>query len=194
MVDKAKIPAIRFAGFTDPWEQRKLGELVERRASMSGDPTLPTVEYEDIDSGQGTLNKNLKSKQTHKVGIAFESGDVLYGKLRPYLHNWLFPQFAGIAVGDFWVLEPKDVDGSFLYRLVQSDRFDALASVSSGSKMPRADWALISSSEFAVPADKAEQRQIGALFSRLDNLIALHQRKLNLLRNVKQSLLDKMFA
>ena len=68
---------------------------------MSDEPDLPRVEYEDISSGQGTLNKDLAAKESAKTGIAFEPGDVLYGKLRPYLMNWLYPQFKGIAVGDF---------------------------------------------------------------------------------------------
>ena len=144
---------------------------------MSDDPMLPTVEYEDINSGGGTLNKDLTTKTAHKSGTIFHPGDVLYGKLRPYLHNWLFPQFIGIAVGDFWVLCPREVDGSFLYRLTQSGHFDELASISAGSKMPRADWALISDSVFAIPPSCDEQRQIGTLFSRLDSLITLHQRE-----------------
>lgn len=144
---------------------------------MVNDPTLPTVEYEDINSGEGTLNKDLTSKSSHKTGILFEYGDVLYGKLRPYLHNWLFPQFVGIAVGDFWVLEPRNADGNFVYRLVQSKRFSALADISAGSKMPRADWNLISESEFSLPVSIAEQQAIGTLFNNLDSLITLHQRE-----------------
>ena len=114
-------------------------------------------------------------------------GDVLYGKLRPYLHNWLFPQFEGIALGDFWVLRPKAVDPSYLYRLVQSSAFDGLANISAGSKMPRADWHLVGDANFGLPPNSVEQRKIGALFSCLDDLIALHQRKLDAYRGVSPS-------
>jgi hypothetical protein len=79
---------------------------------MSSEAELPRVEYEDINSGQGTLNKDLSAKESSKTGIEFLPGDVLYGKLRPYLMNWLYPQFRGIAVGDFWVLRPNDTDSS----------------------------------------------------------------------------------
>ena len=144
---------------------------------QSSDPDLPQVEYEDIVSGEGTLNKDLRDKEGGKTGIKFYAGDVLYGKLRPYLMNWLYPQFNGVAVGDFWVLRATECDGSFLYRLVQTDSFQRLANVSSGSKMPRADWNLISQSFFAVPADYAEQRVIAKSLAELDNLITLHQRK-----------------
>ena len=175
--DGATEPELRFAGFADPWEQRKLGEVAERISTMTGCSSLPRVEYEDINPGEGTLNKPVGNLGRTKRGIQFESGDVLYGKLRPYLHNWLYPQFSGVAVGDFWVLRPKDIDGGYLYRLVQSEAFGALANISSGSKMPRADWPLVSSAEYRVPSNDCEQRVIGQFFSRLDSLITLHQRK-----------------
>ena len=187
-------PEIRFTGFTDPWEQCKFSELVDRVTVASNDPLLPQVEYEDINSGEGTLNKDLGKKDGGKTGILFEPGDILYGKLRPYLMNWLHPQFRGIAIGDFWVLRPSGAEGTCLYRLIQSDSFQRLADISSGSKMPRADWSLISSGEFLIPSDDAEQRRIGAFLDRLDSLITLHQRKLELLRNIKKSMLDKMFV
>ena len=142
----------------------------------------------------GMLNKDLRDKEGGKTGIEFFAGDVLYGKLRPYLMNWLYPQFNGVAVGDFWVLRATECDSSFLYRLVQTDSSQRLANVSSGSKMPRADWNLISQSLFAVPTDHAEQKVIARSLTELDDLITLHQRKLELLRNIKKSLLDRMFV
>ena len=187
-------PEIRFEGFTDPWEQRKFSDLTDRVSIQSSDSDLPQVEYEDIVSGEGTLNKDLRDKEGGKTGIKFYAGDVLYGKLRPYLMNWLYPQFNGVAVGDFWVLRATECDSSFLYRLVQTDSFQRLANVSSGSKMPRADWNLISQSFFAVPADHAEQKAIAKSLAELDSLITLHQRKFELLRNIKKSLLDRMFV
>ena len=192
--DGESVPEIRFAGFTDPWEQRKFSNLTDRVSMQSSDPDLPQVEYEDIVSDEGTLNKDLRDKEGGKTGIKFYAGDVLYGKLRPYLMNWLYPQFNGVAVGDFWVLRATECDSSFLYRLVQTDSFQRLANVSSGSKMPRADWNLISQSFFAVLADYAEQRVIAKSLAELDDLITLHQRKLELLQNIKKSLLDKMFV
>ena len=176
------------------WEQRKFSDLTDRVSIQSSDSDLPQVEYEDIISGEGTLNKDLRDKEGGKTGIKFYAGDVLYGKLRPYLMNWLYPQFTGVAVGDFWVLRAAECDSSFLYRLVQTDSFQRLANVSSGSKMPRADWNLISQSFFAVPVDHAEQTAIAKSLAELDKLITLHQRKLELLRNTKKSLLDRMFA
>lgn len=180
--------------WSSAWEQRKLGDLATRITVMSGETGLPRVEYEDINSGQGTLNKDLSEKESSKIGIEFLPGDILYGKLRPYLMNWLYPQFKGIAVGDFWVLRPDGVDGSFLYRFIQSERFQNNANISSGSKMPRADWVLVSEENYLAPSSCEEQRLIGAIFQQLDNLITLHQRESELLKKVKKSLLEKMFV
>ena len=123
------------------------------------------------------MNKDLKEKVSTKKGIVFQYGDILYGKLRPYLKNWLFAWFSGIAVGDFWVLRSNLVSHSFIYRLVQTPAFDYIANQSTGSKMPRADWNLVSNSEFTLPLSTEEQEAIGQIFLKLDNLITLHQCK-----------------
>ena len=190
----ASVPEIRFKGFTDLWEQRKFEEIAVRSSVMSDKKGLPRVEYEDIISGAGRLNKDIKLKESEKVGIVFHKGDVLYGKLRPYLQNWLLASFNGLAVGDFWVLQPQNTDSSFLYRLVQSQQFDGVANQSTGTKMPRADWKLVSKTKFAMPHSVDEQAAIGAYFEHLDTLITLHQRKLEKLQNIKKSCLEKMFV
>ena len=170
-------PEIRFKGFTDPWEQRKFEEIAVRSSVICSDDTFPRVEYEDIVSGTGRLNKDIYAKQSSKSGIAFHQGDVLYGKLRPYLQNWLLPTFDGLAVGDFWVLQPQNADSSFLYRLIQSRQFDEVANQSTGTKMPRADWKLVSKTVFSIPSNISEQAAIGTYFTALDSLITLHQRQ-----------------
>ena len=162
---------------TSSWEQRKFEEIAVRSSVICSDDTLPRVEYEDIVSGTGRLNKDIYAKQSSKSGIAFHQGDVLYGKLRPYLQNWLLPTFDGLAVGDFWVLQPQNADSSFLYRLIQSRQFDEVANQSTGTKMPRADWKLVSKTVFSIPSNISEQAAIGTYFTALDSLITLHQRK-----------------
>lgn len=163
--------------YTSSWEQRKFEEIAVRSSVICSDDTLPRVEYEDIVSGTGRLNKDIYAKQSSKSGIAFHQGDVLYGKLRPYLQNWLLPTFDGLAVGDFWVLQPQNADSSFLYRLIQSRQFDEVANQSTGTKMPRADWKLVSKTVFSIPSSISEQAAIGTYFTALDSLITLHQRK-----------------
>ena len=162
---------------TSSWEQRKFEEIAVRSSVICSDDTLPRVEYEDIVSGTGRLNKDIYAKQSIKSGIAFHQGDVLYGKLRPYLQNWLLPTFDGLAVGDFWVLQPQNADSSFLYRVIQSRQFDEVANQSTGTKMPRADWKLVSKTVFSIPSNISEQAAIGTYFTALDSLITLHQRK-----------------
>ena len=188
------VPKIRFPGFTEDWEQRKFEDIAKRRSdSTISSRSLPCVEYEDVISEQGTLNKDISQKENAKTGIVFESGDVLFGKLRPYLKNWLLPDFNGVAVGDWWILKPVSIDGNFLYRLIQTNEFMSVANVSSGSKMPRSDWALVSKTYFSVPPDISEQRKIGTFFRDIDHTITLHQRKLESMKLLKKSLLQKMF-
>ena len=135
------------------------------------------MEYEDVVSEAGILNNDIRSKKVVKAGIVFYDTHVLYGKLRPYLHNWLCPDFSGVAVGDWWVLKPCYVVREFIYRIIQTKRFDNATNQSSGSKMPRADWNLVSNTEFMIPSDSSEQEKIGLYFKKIDHLITLHQSK-----------------
>ena len=194
MTEKSAKPQLRFAGFDDTWEQRKFSDIASRESvSRESSYDLPSVEYEDVIAEEGRLYKDISLKENIKKGIVFDGSQVLYGKLRPYLHNWLNPDFSGVAVGDWWVLKPNNANKSFIYRLIQTQRFDDISNQSVGSKMPRADWNLVSNAEFAVPVSLEEQEKIGEYFSNLDNLITLHQRKYDKLTNVKKSMLEKMF-
>lgn len=189
------VPEVRFAGFTDAWEQRKFSDLVTRNSVMAvSSYELPGVEYEDIVSGQGILNKDIREKEHIKNGIRFVPNDILFGKLRPYLKNWILPDFSGVAVGDFWVLHPSDADSRYLYYLIQTPRFQTSANQSTGTKMPRSDWNLVSEKEFFLPNDINIQRKIGAVLYSIDHLITLHQRKLEKLKNIKKACLEKMFV
>lgn len=190
----AKVPEIRFYGFTYDWEQRKFSDIASRESvSRESSYDLPSLEYEDVIAEEGRLNKDISLKENIKKGIVFDGSQVLYGKLRPYLHNWLNPDFSGVAVGDWWVLKPNNADKSFIYRLIQTQRFDDIANQSAGSKMPRADWNLVSNTEFAVPVSQEEQEKIGEYFSSLDHLITLHQRKCDELKKMKKYMLQNMF-
>ena len=186
-----RYPELRFPGFTDAWEQRKFKDIAFKRGKIS-EADLPYVEFEDINSGIGTLNKNISQKVGHKKGLLFEAGDVLFGKLRPYLQNWLLCQFAGIAVGDFWVLQPQNVSSAFLYYLIQSEAYQSVANISSGTKMPRSSWPLVSETLFSIPKYK-EANMIGEFFLLIDRTITLHQRKLDHLQLQKKALLQQMF-
>jgi len=185
-------PQIRFKGFTDDWEERKLTDIVSRLSKTSNNSELPKVEFEDIVAGEGRLNKNVSHKFDDRKGILFESQNILYGKLRPYLKNWLLADFKGIALGDFWVFQSINSDPKFVYSLIQSNHYQKVANDTSGTKMPRSDWKKVSSTVFTIP-NYEEQQQIGSFFKQLDNTIALHQRKLDLLKEQKKGFLQKMF-
>lgn len=190
----AEVPEIRFKGFEGKWEKKKFDTIVNRISSMCKDSKLPRVEYEDIVSCRGVLNKNIYEKVSDKIGIEFYNGDILFGKLRPYLKNWLLATFNGIAVGDFWILRPICSDSSFIFYLIQTNAYVDAANQSSGTKMPRSDWNLVSEKEFKIPKIIEEQTKIGTFFQTLDTLISEQQKQLEKLKNIKKSCLEKMFV
>lgn len=185
-------PKIRIKGFEGEWKECTFNNLIDRISSYSSSKSLPTVEFEDIISGENRLNKDVYSKPIHKGGIAFEKNDVLFGKLRPYLKNILFATFNGIAVGDFWVLRANGSDPAFIYTLVNHKSFMDVANISSGSKMPRADWNLVSKHIFLVPT-LPEQRAIATYFRHIDSLIETADKKVASLKQVKEASLQSMF-
>lgn len=187
------VPEIRIEGFEGEWEEKKFSKLVKRVTQSSDSDSLPKVEFEDIISGQGRLNKDISSKFDNRKGIHFKPGYTLYGKLRPYLNNWLLPKFEGVALGDFWVFDPNGNDSNFIYYLIQSNRYQKVANDTSGTKMPRSDWKSVSSTIFAIPQTIPEQQAVGTYFSNLDNLINSHQEKISQLEILKKKLLQDMF-
>ena len=187
------VPEIRLDGFEGGWEEKEFIKIVNRVTESSDSDSLPKVEFEDIISGQGKLNKDISCKFDNRKGILFKPGYTLYGKLRPYLNNWLLPKFEGVALGDFWVFDPNGNNSDFIYYLVQSSRYQKVANDTSGTKMPRSDWKSVSTTIFAIPQTIAEQQVIGAYFSNLDNLINSHQEKISQLETLKKKLLKDMF-
>lgn len=188
-----KEPKIRFKGFCGEWKELPFSEIVERTSSTGKTGSLPGIEFEDIVSGEGCLNKDVYQKDCRKYGKIFREGDILFGKLRPYLKNILLAEFRGIAIGDFWILRPGDNDSKFIYNLVNSEAFMRVANVSSGSKMPRADWNLVSSTNFLLPQDKIEQEAIGKYFTSLDTQISASTSRLASLKQMKAASLQAMF-
>ena len=187
------VPEIRLDGFEGEWEEKEFIQIVNRVTESSDSDSLPKVEFEDIISGQGKLNKDISSKFDNRKGILFKPGYTLYGKLRPYLNNWLLPKFEGVALGDFWVFDPNGNNSDFIYYLVQSSRYQKVANDTSGTKMPRSDWKSVSTTIFAIPQTITEQQAIGSYFSNLDNLINSHQEKISQLGTLKKKLLQNMF-
>ena len=189
-----RVPRVRFAGFTGDWEERRFDEIVNRVSIQSNANNVPKVEFEDIVSGEGMLNKDVASKFDSRKGIAFEPKDILYGKLRPYLRNWLFADFSGVALGDFWVLRATDTVPNFNYALIQTDKYQEVANLSTGTKMPRSDWKIVSETDFLLPNETTEQSLIGNFFHYLDMHLSTQQAKLTKLKQLKQAYLQKMFV
>lgn len=188
-----RAPVLRFKGFTNDWEQRKFENLVSRLSKTSNNESLPNVTYDDIKSKENSLNKDITELTHGKKGIHFNKDDILFGKLRPYLGNILLARFNGIAVGDFWVLSPKDNNiSSFLFDLIQTSKYKYISNLSSGSKMPRSDWNLVSKASFWVPIQQ-EQNKIGKIFQLIDNLVSLQQRKLDILIKLNRNIIINLF-
>lgn len=188
------IPEIRFKGFSGEWVEKEFLDITTRVSIQHESTCLPCIEYEDIVAGQGRLNRDIHQKKIFKAGLKFEVDDVLFGKLRPYLKNWFLADFEGVAVGDFWILHANNVASTFLFYLIQTNKFELISNLSAGSKMPRSDWGLVSKSSFYVPVNISESKKIGNYFQKLDTLINQHQQQITKLNNIKQACLSKMFV
>jgi len=190
-------PEIRFAGFTDPWEQRKLGELFEEHSEKDRDD-LPAL---TIIQGGGTVhrdesNRNLQfdrsSLSNYKV---VDTGDFIV-HLRSFEGGLEKATCYGLVSPAYHIFRGKNVDSDFYYLYFRSKRFidvdlkPHVYGIRDGRSIDIEGMKTI----FIPWTNLAEQRQIGAFFDRLDSLITLHQRKLELLRNIKKSMLDKMFV
>ncbi|WP_368104607.1 restriction endonuclease subunit S [Bifidobacterium catenulatum] len=190
-------PEIRFAGFTDPWEQRKLGELFEEHSEKDRDD-LPAL---TIIQGGGTVHRdeskrNLQfdrsSLSNYKV---VDTGDFIV-HLRSFEGGLEKATCYGLVSPAYHIFRGKNVDSDFYYLYFRSKRFidvdlkPHVYGIRDGRSIDIEGMKTI----FIPWTNLAEQRQIGAFFDRLNSLITLHQRKLELLRNIKKSMLDKMFV
>ena len=115
----------------------------------------------------GLIQQNKKNTKNK-----FKKGQVLFGKLRPYLQKYWLAEYDGVCSSEVWVLNSKNkkCSNEFLFRLVQSSRFIQVANVSSGSKMPRADWDYVSTFPFTLPS-LPEQKVIAHILSLMDTAI-----------------------
>lgn len=191
--DGCDVPDVRFKGFSEKWKKDKFSNFIERRSEIDNNKFLPHIEYEDIISGEGCLNKDIFSKHSSKSGIKFVKNDILFGKLRPYLKNYLIADFSGIAVGDFWVLFSRNCSTKFIYYLIQTSIFQSISNQSIGTKMPRSDWKLVSNYEFYIPKDVDEQIKIELYLEKIDSIYLKFTNKLKIVKKIKYTLLSKMF-
>ena len=180
-MEKQLKPAIRFKGFADAWEQRKLGEL----ALFNPKDALPqTFEYVDLESVVGTEmlshRTEVKSSAPSRAQRLAHTGDLFYQTVRPYQkNNYLFekPDNNYVFSTGYAQMRPY-VDGYFLLSLVQSERFvKVVLDNCTGTSYPAINANDLAEIEVAAPSDESEAQKIGTIFRSIDNLITLHQRK-----------------
>ena len=194
----SNVPEIRFKGFTDDWEQRKLGEL----ALFNPKDELPqTFEYVDLESVVGTEmlshRTEVKSFAPSRAQRLAHTGDLFYQTVRPYQkNNYLFekPDNNYVFSTGYAQMRPY-VDGYFLLSLVQSERFvKVVLDNCTGTSYPAINANDLAEIEVAAPSDESEVQKIGTIFRSIDNLTTLHQRELEKLKNIKKAMLEKMFV
>jgi len=180
------------------WEDNNFGEIAKKiknsfNPSCSGGDNWRCVELESLGQANGRILKTFESKKLQSIKTKFLSGDVLFGKLRPYLKKYAHVDFDGVCTSEIWVFRANGVYDKFLYFIVQSETFNKYANVQSGSKMPRADWSIVSSSRFLIPPMK-EQQKIADFLSAIDQKIDLVAAELVQAQTFKRGLLQQMFV
>ena len=212
--DGESVPEIRFAGFTDPWEQRKLGELItelssgksvnsEKGAVGPSDIGILKTSCVSYDMFDPTECKRVVDAETRMVSCPVEAGTLIVSRMntpdRVGACGFVPGDRTNLFLPDrLWKVKlTPEVDPYLIFVLLVSASYKArlkgMASGTSGSmhNIPKDSFGNL---DVTLPRESKEQRTIGSMFEQLDNLITLHQRKLELLRNIKKSLLDKMFV
>ncbi len=179
--DRANVPEIRFVGFTDAWEQRKLGEIL---TAYSFKPYVAEPqangEYEVIQQGDNPV----VGYSDGKPFLDYESV-VLFGDHTLSLYKPQTPFF--VATDGIKIIGSTNKANGF-YLLYLLERYKPQ---SEGYKRY---YSILKDCQCFISTNLQEQRKIGNYFNHLDHLIALHQRKLEKLKNIKKSMLEKMFV
>ena len=203
-------PEIRFKGFTDPWEQRKLGELVDRvvRKNTNNESTLPltiSAQYGLVD--QITyFNNRVASRDVSNYYLVL-NGEFAYNKSTSDGYPFgavkrLDLYEKGVLSTLYIVFAPKkeqQIDSDYLTVFFDTDRWHKGVAERAAEGARNHGLLNISAEDFfdidlSVPKDIVEQKQIGAFIRQLDSLITLHQRELEKLKNIKKSCLENMFV
>lgn len=187
-------PELRFVEFDSDWVSLEFGEIAALRKSKHDNSiNLPCLELDSIEPETSIILKLYESDNQQSTKTKFKAGDVLFGKLRPYLKKYVRLDFDGACSSEIWVLNGQKVNNDFLFRLVQTDKFNRVANVSSGSKMPRADWNFVSTFPFAYP-DRKEQEKIADFLSSVDKKIEQLTEKHRLLTEYKKGTMQQIFS
>ncbi|MED4891034.1 MULTISPECIES: restriction endonuclease subunit S [Heyndrickxia] len=181
------------------WKVYEFKELVnlskEKYNPKSETMNLPCIELEHIESETGRLLGYTNSIEQQSIKNKFKANDILYGKLRPYLRKFYFPNFEGVCSSEIWVLQSieEKIHNKYLYYLIQTNKFNEHANKSSGTKMPRADWNYISEITFPIPPIK-EQQKIASILSTWDKAIELKEKLIEQKKQQKKGLMQKLLT
>ncbi|WP_123053183.1 restriction endonuclease subunit S [Clostridium sp. JN-1] len=204
--NKANVPKIRFPGFTDPWEQRKLGEVLEIMTRTNNDGEYTRDDVLSVSDEYGVINQiKFQGRSFAAEDVTgykkVVKGDIIYTRsplaAKPFGIIKKVSNEEGIVSPLYIVNVPTEGnDSTFIYYnfdMPEKTNNYLRPLVRMGAKhtmnISNDEWL---SGEIYVPS-LAEQKKIGAYLAELDNLITLHQRKLNHLQDKKKSLLQKMF-
>lgn len=152
---------------------KELVDLVSTKTlPESGNTELRCINLEDIPEVAGRIVSWSQAADNLSMKTQFQAGDVLFGKLRPYLRKFALANFNGVCTTEILAFRPKaGVDPNFVYQIVSSDAFiDHNVAVSYGTKMPRTDWKTAASFPVLIPSQGA-QRGIAKVLSALDEQI-----------------------
>ena len=199
LAEKMLSGVLRVRGCSEPWTGHKFGNFVSlsktRFDPRNSQENRPCIELEHISQGDGRLIGMVDSQEQWSTKAVFEREDVLYGKLRPNLRKSYYCEFDGVCSTEIWVLkaDPQTCCGAYLAELVQTDRFISAACVVTGTKMPRADWSVVSEVSFVLPS-VPEQEKIVAVLQTASRQLNLHQKKLTKLLQLKECLMQKLLS
>ena len=201
------VPEIRFAGFTDAWEQRKLSEISDKVSKKNQNIVVDEVftnsaEY-GIISQRDYFDKDIANSENIDGYYIVEPNDFVYNPristlapFGPVRRNKL--DKSGAMSPLYYVFRTHDVDCGYLEYFFKTNRWHSFMHLN-GNSGARSDRFAIRDEVFrdmpiTMPQDIEEQKKVGDFFSTLELAITLHQRKLETLQKMKKSLLQKMFV
>ena len=154
-----------------------------------------SVELEHLESGTGRLIGFNSLSGAESQRTIFEPGDVLYGKLRAYLRKSWFADCAGGCSTEIWVLQAESsmILPEYLAQLVRTNRFDAAASNTHGTHMPRSEWSVVGEAVFDLPA-LDEQQAIAEVLNDMDAEIEALEVRLAKTRDLKTGMAQELLS